>query len=102
MRRLSNTWPGAPAWNCLASGLDQRSSSSRGERKVFITSSSGSAGPGPVSELKPNAPPFFVSSYQYVGGTQSYGPGILSPLSPSALAAWTIGFGQSTEPSASV
>src|SRR5882724_1510058 len=46
-------------------------------------SSSGTAGPGPASELKPKPPPLSVSSIQYDGATQSYGPGIFSPLLPS-------------------
>src|SRR5581483_12239030 len=59
----------------------------------------GTAAPGLVSVLYAQAPPCVLSCNQYDGGTQSYGPVILTPLAPVtcvglALADETVGFGQ--------
>src|ERR1022692_81002 len=61
----------------------------------------GIAGPGPVSELKPCAPPRVLSSRQLLGGTQSYGPVIFTPVFPLTSVGFSVaddsnGFGQSS------
>src|SRR3954454_14548711 len=63
-------------------------------------STGGIAGPGLISVLKPNAPPWRVSTYQNNGETYSYGPVIFTPLGPTVVfrapAEEMEGFGQST------
>src|SRR5512143_126797 len=69
-------------------------------------STGGTAGPGLVSVMKPNAPPCAVSASQYAGGTQSYGPVILTPVAPDtgvarAVAEERYGLGQRSSVSTS-
>src|ERR1041384_5092294 len=62
--------------------MGQRWSPGNIRRKLSI---GGGAGPGLVSVLNPCAPPALVSSSQYEGATYSYGPVILTPVSPAGV-----------------
>src|ERR1017187_3225096 len=77
--------------------MGQRCSAGSMARSVSM---GGGAGPGLVSVLNPCAPPRVVSAVQYDGATYSYGPVILTPVSPAgvflAVAEDWYGFGHST------
>src|ERR1035437_455381 len=85
-----------PAWYSHTESMGQRWSGGSMRRRL---ATGGIAGPGLVSVLKPNAPPWRVSRYQNEGATYSYAPVIFTPLGPTVVvlpAADEIeGFGQS-------